>query len=410
MTDEPPVELVDDDTRPRTMRDLVLSLGIPEADADRAAADGTLGLLAISSFIFPGEALYTQDEVMKLSGLGEDARRYWRALGFPDPKPGERAFTQADVDVLHVVRQLVELGLVDSDVALQMGRVIGVSMARIAAAQIDAVEERVDATDLDTPLDASIDGTTPAVLRAGMLQTTMPQILEYAWRRHLQNAALRRMVRDAGASAGESTGVAVGFADLVGFTALAQQIDDHELAAVVDRFEQLAFDTVSARGGRIIKMIGDEVMFAVEEPSTAVEIGLALAEAYHDDEALSDVRVGIACGPVLEREGDLYGPTVNLASRIVSIAYEGSVVVSADVHAALADQPGLQWKQLRTRNLKHIGREQLWTVRLADDDFEKETGRERARRRRGAVRDRVADIAEKLPGLPHAGGTEGEQE
>ena len=121
---------------PRTMRDLALSLGLPARDVDRATADGTLGLLSISSFIFPGAPIYTTDEAMELTSLGERAKSFWRALGFPDPPPGEKAFTQADIDVLNIVRQLLETGVVEEDVALQMARVIGVSMARIAAAPL----------------------------------------------------------------------------------------------------------------------------------------------------------------------------------------------------------------------------------------------------------------------------------
>jgi adenylate cyclase len=144
-------------------------------------------------------------------------------------------------------------------------------------------------------------------------------------------------------------------------------------------------------------MIGDEVMFAVDGVRGGLEIGLSLAEAYHDDESLSDVRVGLACGPVLEREGDLFGPVVNLASRIVSIAYAGSVVVSAEVHDALVDDEGLRWKSLRTRQLKDIGRVQLWVVRRVDDAFDSEGVRERARRRRGAIRDKVTEFIDRRP-------------
>ena len=202
------------------------------------------------------------------------------------------------------------------------------------------------------------------------------------------------MVREAGAADGHHA-QAVGFADLVGFTALSQQLDDHELAVIVDRFEATAYDIVGSLGGRVIKMIGDEVMFAVDDVATAVEIALSLAEAYHDDESLSDVRVGLAYGPVLEREGDLFGPTVNLASRIVSIAYAGSVVVSAEIHDALADDEDLRWKSLRTRQLKDIGRVQLWAVRRVGDEFEREGVRERARRRRGTMRDKVTEMIER---------------
>ena len=62
-------------------------------------------------------------------------------------------------------------------------------------------------------------------------------------------------------------------------------------------------------------MIGDEVMFLVDDPVHAAEIALGLADASHDAAELSDVRVGMALGPVIEREGDAFGATVNLASR-----------------------------------------------------------------------------------------------
>jgi adenylate cyclase len=315
--------------------------------------------------------------------------RFWRALGFPDPGPDDRIFSDFDVEMLQLVDQLVGLGLIDREEALQMTRVIGSSMARIASAQIDAIENRIDEPQFQ-------DGTEPAVLRARFLVPAMPKILEYTWKRHLQSAARRRMVRESAAAAGGYS-QAVGFADLVGFTALSQQLTDHELAMIVDRFEATAYDIIGSLGGRVIKMIGDEVMFAVDDMPTSVEIGLALAEAYHDDESLSDVRVGLAAGPVLEREGDLFGPVVNLASRIVSIAYAGSVVVSAEIHDALADAEHLRWKSLRTRQLKDIGKVQLWAVRPEGDPFEREGVRERARRRRSAIRDKVTELIDRRP-------------
>ncbi len=211
----------------------------------------------------------------------------------------------------------------------------------------------------------------------------MPRILEYAWRRHLQIAARTRMVRDSAGAAGTTS--AVGFADLVGFTALSQQIDDRELAAIVDHFEENAYDVVASCGGRVVKMIGDEVMYTVDDLRAAVEIGLQLAETYQDDEELSGIRVGIASGPVLPLAGDLFGPTVNMASRIVSIAYEGSVVVSPSIHEALAGDEELDFKG--------IGRVHLHVVRRAADVEEGPI--ERAWRQRGVLRDRVAELLER---------------
>jgi adenylate cyclase len=143
-------------------------------------------------------------------------------------------------------------------------------------------------------------------------------------------------------------------------------------------------------------MIGDEVMFEIADVAAAVELALDLADAYHDDESVSDVRVGVAYGGVLSREGDLFGTTVNLASRIVSIAYPGSVVVAGDVHDAVGDDERFAFKSLRTRYLKDIGRVQLYAVRRAGDTSEGFA--ERARRRRGAVRDAVADLVDRRTG------------
>jgi adenylate cyclase len=149
----------------------------------------------------------------------------------------------------------------------------------------------------------------------------------------------------------------------VGFTALSQQVSEIELADVVGRFEALAFEQVTSHGGRVAKMIGDEVMFVVDDVGAALDTALALADAYADDEVLSDVRVGLAWGDVLAREGDYYGPVVNLASRIVNIAFPGSVVVSQAVHDVLADDPRFAFHALRPRNLKDIGRVRLWRSR-----------------------------------------------
>jgi adenylate cyclase len=186
----------------------------------------------------------------------------------------------------------------------------------------------------------------------------VPSVLDATWRRHLQGAIRRRLSI---AETGQGQLGVVGFADLVGFTALSQQVGDDELAAIVDEFEHLAFDVVTDHGGRVVKMIGDEVMFTVDSPVAAAEIGLALAEGTRGAEELSDVRDG----PLLEREGDLYGPVVNLASRITSIAYPGSIVVGPSLRDELVDRDEYRLRSMRPRSLKDIGRVPLWVLRRA---------------------------------------------
>jgi adenylate cyclase len=376
--------------RPRTLRDYAEAMGIAADELAGAEADGTLGLLIVEQSVAANQGIYTYEELAERSGLGADARRFWRALGFPEPEPGERAYSEADLEAMELLGTMLRLELLDDDVALQMARVMGSAMQRVAQSQIDAIEARIDADELG-------EGEALAVERARMLLPTVPRMLEYTWRRHLESAARRRMVREHLATderglVGQHTR-AVGFADLVNFVALSQEVDDATLAAVVDRFETIAYDSVGSHGGRVVKMIGDEVMFEVADPGAAVEIGLDLADAFHRDDMVSDVRVGIAVGPALAREGDLFGPTVNLAARLEAIAYAGAVVVSDDVRTALADDERFRWKSLRPRTLKHIGRVHAHTVRRADDTDESMA--ERARRRRGLLKARVSDLVEK---------------
>ena len=88
-----------------------------------------------------------------------------------------------------------------------------------------------------------------------------------------------------------------------------------------------------------------------------------MSETYRDDDELSDVRVGLAAGPVVVREADLFGPVVNRASRIVNIAFPGTVVCSAELPDALADDPAFVWKPIGQRNLKDIGKVPLFVLR-----------------------------------------------
>lgn len=342
-----------------TMRDALTAAGVGEGEIAAAEDVGTLELLAIERLVIADEPRYTADEVAAEVGIDvELLTLVWRALGFPDPQPDDVHFTEFDVTTLRPTAEMIGDGVVEPDMVLQMTRVIGSSLSRVAAAQVGALMERRE------QLAEAADGLNPDEpfdVRAGLLLETMPAIMDYVWRRHLQGEARRRLVHliDGDDDATRT----VGFADLVGFTAVSQQVPDRKLAAIVDRFEALAFDTVAKHGGRVIKMIGDEVMFVVDEPEAGVEIGLALAETYHDEASLSDVRVGLATGPVLEREGDLFGPTVNLASRIAGIAYPGGVVVSESVQAGQSDNEAFEFRSIRAHTLKDLGRVPLWVAR-----------------------------------------------
>ncbi|HVA04600.1 MAG TPA: adenylate cyclase regulatory domain-containing protein [Acidimicrobiales bacterium] len=345
------------------VRGFLRAHGTPEDEIAEAESRHVLDLLVADRLLVPAERRYTQVEVAEMTGMDLDlARRFWRALGFPDVELEERMFTDLDIEALVILRSMMDLGVADIETSLQFARVIGSSMARIAEAEVSpqarglAIAGGTGSTDTVEAADrfaALADHSLPAMAR----------LLEFVWRRHVQAAVRRAMLLRSRSDSGALPVLAVGFADMVGFTTLSQQLSEEELAAVVARFEEVAHDTVTAGGGRVVKMIGDEAMFVTESALDAARIGLALAEAYAGDELLSDVRVALAVGPVLVQDGDFYGPVVNLASRVVNMAAPGSVIVTDEFHSAVGAPPGeFEFLAIRPRRVKDVGRIALYAL------------------------------------------------
>jgi adenylate cyclase len=348
------------------VRRALLQAGASERAIDDAVAEDVVDLLAVDTLFVPARRRITPRQVSETTGLPlETLKRFWRALGFLEPSDDDPVLTEMDVEAVRNLQSLLRLGVTEMDTALQLARVMGSSMARVAEAGLLRGAEALGAT---------VDSVAAADVFTAVAEETldsMGSLLEFVWRRHMQAVARRAvMQRSAARASGTGAVLVVGFADMVGFTLLSQHLQDDELALVVRRFEELAYDIVAEAGGRVVKTIGDEVMFVVDDPVAAARIGVGLAEAYARDELLSDVRVGMAAGPVLVRDGDYYGPVVNLASRIVGIADPGSVLVSDDLHSMLESRaPGaFTGRPLRPRVLKDVGRVQLWACRRAGDE------------------------------------------
>jgi adenylate cyclase len=300
-----------------------------------------------------GAPRYTRRELAARSGVpAEVAQRFWRAMGFPDVGEDERLFTDTDLAMLTALRLLLEAGLAEADLALQLTRVTGQSLARVADAQVGALAARLAARE---PEPASPEELLEA--QAALLPV-LEQFLTYVWRRHLAAAVGRALFGRS--SGGAETPLAVGFADLVGFTARSQELDDAELAAMVDRFEALVTECVASEGGRVVKMIGDEAMFVADAPVPALRIAVSLADACHADEVIPDARVGLAWGHAVAHQGDFYGPTVNLASRLVNLARPGAVLVSDEFREALPPAERRRFRPALPHRLKGIGFVPLW--------------------------------------------------
>jgi adenylate cyclase len=146
--------------------------------------------------------------------------------------------------------------------------------------------------------------------------------------------------------------LAVGFVDLVGFTETSRQSDARALEKLLERFERDTSLRVTAVGGRVIKMLGDEVLFVTDNVAGAAEVALATVAAHAQDKSLPEVRAGIALGPVLGRLGDVYGEPVNLASRLTVEARPGSVLVDLAAAEALRQDPAYELVPLKHRSVR----------------------------------------------------------
>jgi adenylate cyclase len=272
-----------------------------------------------------GSRRYTRLEVAERSGVPlERAQRLWRALGFPDVDDDNIAFTDLDVQALRTVQDLVELGLIDEETQLATTRAMGQSLSRLAEWQVSV---------LITAL-AGVEtvGTQATTEAARELVPVLEGLIGYVWRRRLAATAERVL---ANPNEVVARTMVVGFADLVGYTSLTRDVDEQELARVVGTFDAVASDVIAEKGGRVVKTVGDEVMFTAEDAAAGAEIALRLVESLDEVEELPALRVGVACGTVLARLGDIYGEPVNLASRLTSIARPDSVLVDREMVAAL---------------------------------------------------------------------------
>lgn len=300
----------------------------------------------------------------------EDAVRLWALLGFAHVEDDEVVFTDADVEALRASQELVELGILSAERQAALVRTWGRSFARLADWQTSllatvAVESGADPDETVGALAAEV------VPRVEALQS-------YVWRRHLVSAGARRLA-GTGATGGAARSAApltVGFVDIVGYTSRSRTLSEHELVAWIERFEDETTALVVSAGGRIIKNIGDEVLFVADDTRAAVDVALELCRRGADDDDLfPEVRAGLAHGETVRRLGDVYGETVNIAARLTSVARPGSVLVDRGVYEALTGSeghdgpddpdahPDLQLRRLRRMSVKGYSRLAAWTVR-----------------------------------------------
>ncbi|MEZ5117198.1 MAG: adenylate/guanylate cyclase domain-containing protein [Candidatus Nanopelagicales bacterium] len=310
----------------------------------------------LQELLLGGPPHYTREQLSDVSGVSADqARRLWRAMGFADVGDA-LAFTDADLTALLRLKALADRGLIDDATAIDITRSLGQTTARLADWQVEALG-RVLARRSQLDDDPALSPEELGLLYEDLaeLLPVMERLLVHVWRRQLSAAVGRRLGALEGVEEGEPSTATVGFADLVGFTRLSRQLESEDLAALVERFEATSSDVVAATGARLVKTLGDEVLFVAEAPPQAAETAVSLHETLSRHPDIPQLRVGLATGDVLERMGDVFGSTVNLASRLTAQARPGSTLVDSTCATGLEGNRRFSVRAIAPRPVRGVG-------------------------------------------------------
>ncbi len=273
----------------------------------------------------------------------DETQRLCMALGL-STEP-DRPMT---ADEAETVRLLAVDGraLLGEEATMQLARVTGSAMARIAETLLGGFR-------LQYQLPRRDEGTRSVAFikeYSELAQTLLPvfvRSLDALLRRQIVAVADRVWSTDDERSA-VTLQRTVGFVDLVGYTETSASSSVRELIAVLIDFDEHTAEAVARGNGQVVKTIGDEAMFVTEDAADACQIALDLLRVFGQGPR-PRVRVGLATGEMVSVFGDLYGPDVNLAARLVTVAAPGSIVVSEQTRESVSEflfdvVPGLTLK------------------------------------------------------------------
>jgi class 3 adenylate cyclase len=305
----------------------LVELGCTLEEMSAANDRGRLFALAGDRVIIPGRDQFSLADMSRTTGtsLG-DIRAIWRALGYVDATDDEPVASLEEVEAVRVSAEMA--ALLGMPGVLGVCRVIAASLTRVADATSAAVRTQVPQLALDVSGSEALTARTFA--NVATFVPRMGHALDTLFRHHLEVARMHWERSDSGDLV-DSGGVrvGVGFADLSGFTGMTESLTMAELSQLLTGFELVAEDVVRGADGRVVKFIGDAVMYITHDALAAVNVAQGLIHAAQIRGM--QARAGVAVGEVLALQGDYFGPVVNLAARLVTLAGPGEVFVTEDV-------------------------------------------------------------------------------
>ncbi|MDD7687158.1 MAG: adenylate/guanylate cyclase domain-containing protein [Actinomycetaceae bacterium] len=310
-----------------------------------------------------GREKYTVADVVAKTGLTEgNVRRFWQAMGFPFISDESRPiFTDYDVDMLRAQAAMMDHGLTDPDTLNSLIRAQSHLADRMVLWQYEAlVEEFEGRFDLD-----EVSARHAVLEHIDEYEEFLIYQMKYAWRRHMaalmrrSETELENLEKQKSPTASETLELqrALGFVDLVSFTHTSGQLSPHALVDFVQTFEFTCRDVISMYGARVVKMVGDAVLYVADDLDTGVQVVDRVVKALEETPNMPDVRASLVWGGVVSRFGDIFGPSVNLASRLCSVAPVNGILVDHGTAEALyqLDPAGFSIQPYDIPELEGIG-------------------------------------------------------
>ncbi len=303
------------------------------ADAER---HGRLFGLAGDALLWSGPPIYTLRTAADSIGVAlADVEHAWAMLGLTVADPDTPALSQADVDSLASwVAMRAQMG---EDAADGFLRVLGATVARLA----EAISSMIRTSNPKMWLGHTGDEltTAQAYRESAEFVPRLGAMIDAVHRHHL--VSTRTFIEGMVSGPSASVECGVGFADLSGFTALTQMLTTAELSTMLTEFGATVSDVVHADGGRVVKFLGDAVMWVSSNPERLAKAAIDLVDHPRAHEAGLQVRAGLGYGQILALNGDYFGNAVNLAARLVAAAAPGQILAAAEVHEHLSDWPAI---------------------------------------------------------------------
>ncbi len=303
-----------------------------DAMVDALAAD-SLGSIAGDRRLVPGERLTRAQAIGVAAVDGDRFDRWAMAFGFVPvvgSPAGEIGFTREEARSIGLIGAMSSM--FSDDEATSYLRVVGGSLSRIADAAVSLFLSDVESPmllDGSSELDLAVNVHDAVGLLDGFAQQLDPilrrQVLQAIERSRRTTIERHERFRYR---------YAVGFVDLVGFTGISAGMDAQSLSRFLRDFEGRAYDVVTSAGARVVKLIGDEVMFVADDPGAACAAASELMSGFGAEDERVLPRGGLAYGDVLVRGGDYYGSVVNLASRLANEAVPQELLVTEELAEA----------------------------------------------------------------------------